>query len=270
VAQVRGKGVLVDFWTYSCINCLRTRPHLEAWDRAYRKAGLVIVGVHTPEFAFEHDLSNVRKATKDLGVRYPVALDNDYKTWNSYQNEFWPAEYLIDRRGRLRHTHFGEGEYDKTEMLIRRLLGERAHGRLAAVADTTPQEITTPESYLGYSRLDRYVGARIVPNLPHEYRFPLTVPPDTLAYAGSWRVESERIVAGAGARLRLHFQARDVYLVLGGRGKLDVLVDGRRTRTVDVSGISRLYTLLHYSRVENGLLELRFTPRLAAYAFTFG
>src|SRR5919201_46045 len=119
LASLRGKVVLVDFWTYSCINCLRTLPHLEAWDRAYREDGLVIVGVHTPEFAFEHVLSNVRAAVKRLDVRYPVALDNDYATWNAYANEYWPAEYLIDRDGRLRHTHFGEGEYDQTEATIR-------------------------------------------------------------------------------------------------------------------------------------------------------
>src|ERR671933_140037 len=154
---------LVDFWTYSCINCLRTLPHLEAWDRAYRKDGLVIVGVHTPEFAFEHSLSNVRKATRRLGVRYPVALDNDYATWTAYSNQYWPAEYLLDRRGHVRHYHFGEGEYGRTEQLIRQLLApERAHLPTAtAIADRTPMAATTPESYLGYERLDRYAGSRI-------------------------------------------------------------------------------------------------------------
>src|SRR5437667_3918435 len=150
LASLRGKVVLVDFWTYSCINCLRTLPHLEAWDRAYRKDGLVIVGVHTPEFAFEHSLSNVREATRRLGVRYPIAIDNGYGTWQAYGNQYWPAEYLIDRNGHVRHAHFGEGEYSQTESLIRRLLAADMNTLAAATKapDTTPSGILTPEPYL--------------------------------------------------------------------------------------------------------------------------
>src|ERR671937_2587587 len=148
LASLRGKVVLVDFWTYSCINCLRTLPHLEAWDRAYRKAGLRIVGIHTPEFAFEHVPSNVRSAARRLGVRYPVGLDNGYRTWTAYHNEYWPADYLVDRAGRVRFTHFGEGSYGETENEIRRLVGEHASLPRTEVADATPTEITTPESYL--------------------------------------------------------------------------------------------------------------------------
>src|SRR5919198_543334 len=187
LASLRGKVVLVDFWTYSCINCLRTLPHLEAWDRAYRKDGLVIVGVHTPEFAFEHSLSNVRKATRRLGVRYPVALDNDYATWTAYSNQYWPAEYLLDRRGHVRHYHFGEGEYGRTEQLIRQLLAlELAHLPSAtAIADRTPMAATTPESYLGYERLDRYAGSRITRDRFATYRFPASLPLDELAYGGA-------------------------------------------------------------------------------------
>ena len=124
--DLRGKVVLVDFWTYTCINCLRTLPHLEAWDAAYREKGLVIVGVHTPEFAFEHSASNVEAAIRRLGVHYPVPLDNEYATWDAYSNQYWPAEYLVDRSGHVRHVHFGEGEYDQTEALIRRLLAAPA------------------------------------------------------------------------------------------------------------------------------------------------
>ena len=151
--------MLVDFWTYSCINCLRTLPHLEAWDKRYRKAGLVIVGVHTPEFAFEHVPSNVREASRKLGVRYPVAIDDDYRTWSAYQNDAWPAEYLIDKRGHVREIKKGEGQYDETERSIRTLLGEPSGAQLASVKDRTPQHLTTPESYLGWERLDRYVGS---------------------------------------------------------------------------------------------------------------
>src|SRR2546421_489901 len=245
VAGLRGKVVLVDFWTYSCINCLRTLPHLEAWDRAYRKAGLVIVGVHTPEFAFEHVVSNVRSASRRLGVRYPVAIDNGYGTWEAYGNQYWPAEYLIDRNGHVRHAHFGEGEYDRTEALIRRLLAADMNTLAAATKapDTTPNGILTPESYLGYKRLDRYVGSPPAHDREATYRFPKQVGPNELAYAGRWRVEGERIVAGAGARLRLHYQARDVYLVLGGKGRVQTLLDGETARTVVVNG-DRLYTLV--------------------------
>jgi cytochrome c biogenesis protein CcdA/thiol-disulfide isomerase/thioredoxin len=271
VAKLRGKVVLVDFWTYSCINCLRTLPHLEAWDRAYRKDGLVIVGVHTPEFAFEHVVSNVRGAARRLGVRYPVAIDDRYGTWKAYQNQYWPAEYLIDRSGHVRDVHFGEGDYGKTERTIRRLLATPA-AALAAVThqrDTTPTDLITPESYLGYERLDRYAGSKLAEDREATYRFPKRVAANELAYAGRWRVEGERIVAGAGARLRLHYQARDVYLVLGGKGRLRTFLDGRPARTVIVDG-DRLYTLVSDPAEHDRLLELRFTRGVAAYAFTFG
>jgi cytochrome c biogenesis protein CcdA/thiol-disulfide isomerase/thioredoxin len=271
LAALRGKVVLIDFWTYSCINCLRTLPHLEAWDRAYRKDGLVIVGVHTPEFAFEHSLSNVRSATRRLGVRYPVALDNDYGTWDAYSNQYWPAEYLLDRRGHVRHVHFGEGEYDRTEQLIRQLLAP-GRSRLpteTAIADRTPMAVTTPESYLGYQRLDRYAGSDIVRDRFTTYRFPASLSLDHLAYGGSWLVRGEDVLAGRQARLRLHFHAHDVYLVLGGSGTVRVLVDGRAERVVRVRG-DRLYTLLSGKKLVEGLLELRFSPGIEAYAFTFG
>ena len=270
LTKLRGKVVLVDFWTYSCINCLRTLPHLEAWDRRYRKAGLVIVGVHTPEFAFEHVVSNVRKATRRLGVRYPVAIDNGYKTWDAYRNDAWPAEYLIDRRGQVREVKKGEGNYGDTERKIQALLGEPSGAQLASVRDRTPQHFTTPESYLGWQRLQRYAGSAITPDRMIPYRFPKAIPPDSLAYSGSWTVEGERIVAGRDARLRLSFIAQHVYLVLSGRGRLDVLVNGKKVRAIRIGGLSRLYTLLSYKTERAGLLELRFAPHIAAYAFTFG
>src|SRR5438874_2111343 len=162
ITDLRGKVVLVDFWTYSCINCLRTLPHLRAWYAAYHARGLEIVGVHTPEFAFEHVLSNVRKATHGLDVTWPVALDNKYATWNAYSNQYWPAEYLVDRTGHVRRAHFGEGEYDKSEQLIRILLGKGVPKRTTDVADATPTGLLSPETYLGTYRLDpaRYVGKR--------------------------------------------------------------------------------------------------------------
>jgi cytochrome c biogenesis protein CcdA/thiol-disulfide isomerase/thioredoxin len=268
--RLRGKVVLVDFWTYSCINCLRTLPHLEAWDKRYRKAGLVIVGVHTPEFAFEHVPSNVREASRKLGVRYPVAIDDGYHTWDAFQNDSWPAEYLIDKRGDVREIKKGEGRYDETEDTIRTLLGEPTDAQLASVKDRTPQHLTTPESYLGWERLDRYVGSPLSANVPVRYRFPRGIPLNDLAYAGVWTVQRQRIVAGHDARLRLHFVAQNVYLVLSGRGRMQVLVDGRPGKTIPVRGLSRLYTLLHYDHLTEGTLELRLTPGISAYAFTFG
>jgi len=270
LGELRGRVVLIDFWTYSCVNCLRTLPHLKAWDRAYRDDGLTILGIHAPEFAFEREPRNVRAAVRKLGIRYPVALDNDYVTWTAYANQYWPAKYLIDRTGHVRYFHPGEGSYDETENLIRRYLGEKAADRAPRVADRTPRTATTPESYLGYERLDRFVGSRVVPGREASYRFPRYLGPDQLAYSGRLRVEKERIVAGDGAGLRLRFAAREVNLVLGGTGEVEVWLDGGRRRVVDVGGEPRLYTLLRLRRPSRGLLELRFSPGVSAYAFTFG
>jgi cytochrome c biogenesis protein CcdA/thiol-disulfide isomerase/thioredoxin len=268
--QLRGRVVLIDFWTYSCINCLRTLPHLKAWDSAYRDDGLTIVGVHAPEFAFERVPGNVRSAVRKQGIRYPVALDNDFATWTAYANEYWPAKYLIDRNGRVRYYHFGEGEYDETERLIRRYLGEEVGDEVEGITDRTPSGHTTPESYLGFERLERFVGSRLVAGREATYRFPRSLAPDQLAYAGRVRVEPERIVAGRGARLRLQFVASEVNLVLGGRGSVEVFLDGSRRGVVQIGGEPRLYNLLRLSRLTEGLLELQFTPGLSAYAFTFG
>jgi cytochrome c biogenesis protein CcdA/thiol-disulfide isomerase/thioredoxin len=266
--QLRGKVVLIDFWTYSCINCLRTLPHLKAWYAAYHDQGLVIVGVHTPEFAFEHVTSNVRDAVKRLGVSWPVVQDNRYTTWDNYTNQYWPAEYLIDRSGHVRHTHFGEGEYGKTEALIRTLLG--AHGSAARhVADATPAGPLTPESYLGYTRLARYVGSKLVPGVTAPYTFAKSLAQDELSYSGDWRVEGDRIVAGRGARLRLHFGASNVYIVLGGHGTVQGLVNGKTASTIKVDA-QRLYTVRASKRWIDGFLELRFARGIQAYSFTFG
>ena len=274
---LRGKVVVIDFWTYSCINCLRTLPYLRAWDRTYRDDGLVIVGVHTPEFAFEREEGNVRRAVRELGLRYPVALDPRYGTWNAWGNRYWPAKYFVDRRGHVRWAHFGEGEYAESERVIRRLLaegGEAPGARTGAVeADVSSGHATTPETYLGWKRLNRaqYRGSPPQPDALVRYVFPDgELPPNGFSYDGPWRVESERIVAaGEGARLRLRFLARDVHLVLGGRGSVEVLLNGRRRRVVEVTD-ARLYTLLRLPRVRDGLLELRFGEGVAAYAFTFG
>ena len=269
--QLRGKVVLVDFWTYSCINCLRTLPYLRTWYRTYAKNGFVIVGVHTPEFAFEHDVSNVTNAIHEYGVKYPVAIDNGYGTWNAYGNQYWPAEYLIDARGDVREAKFGEGKYTETENAIRSLLAERDASlpKAAHLADHTPTYAATPESYLGTDRLDRYQGSPIKKNKLAKYTLPFVLDQSQLAYGGYWKVEGQRIIAGKDARLRLHFFARKVHLVLGGTGYVDVLLNGKFLRRVHVTK-PQLYTLLDQGRDRGGQLELRFTPGLSAYAFTFG
>jgi cytochrome c biogenesis protein CcdA/thiol-disulfide isomerase/thioredoxin len=270
ISELKGKVVLVDFWTYSCINCLRTLPHVEAWDRLYRKDGLVIVGVHTPEFAFEHVPSNVQAAVKRLGVHYPVALDNDYGTWNAYGNQYWPAKYLIDRNGHVRYAHFGEGNYDITEENIRSLLGEKPASPAAdRLHDLTPSGPITPESYLGFERIDRFTGSKIYPDKEATYAFPAALGRDDFAYAGRWTVHAQRIVAGKHARLKLRYYARKVFLVLGGLGTVQVLVDGRPHGIVHVDS-DRLYTLVERESIDDAVLELRFSPGVSAYAFTFG
>jgi cytochrome c biogenesis protein CcdA/thiol-disulfide isomerase/thioredoxin len=273
LSGLRGRVVLIDFWTYSCINCLRTLPHLRAWDRAYRSDGLTIVGVHSPEFAFEQEEDNVRAAIDRLDLRYPVAMDNDFGTWDAWQNRYWPAKYLIDRQGRVRYSHFGEGEYDETESRIRGLLAERAE-RLPArvrVADRTPRTFLSPETYLGHLRIsgEQFVTDTFARDRPVTYRFPPELQQNEFAFAGRVTVEPERMVAGPGARLRMRFRAQKVHLVLGGLGQVDVLLDGKLRRTVTVSE-AKLYTLLSLPRAREGLLELRFTPGVSAYAFTFG
>jgi len=268
---LRGKVVLVNFWTYTCINCLRELPHLKAWDAAYRSHGLVVVGVHAPEFAFEHVVANVSSAVSDLGIRYPVPIDNDYGTWNAYANQYWPATYLVDGNGHVRYLHFGEGEYGRTEQVIRTLLAEGAAVPLAPAApDRTPTEPQTPETYLGWERISpTYAGSPIEENRISRYIFPPTLAVNGYAYGGRWRVGSERIVAGRNARLRIRFHGMLVHLVMTGRGAVDVIVDGRPVRRISVRR-DRLYTLLGRNDPHDGLLELRFTSGVSAYAFTFG
>jgi thiol-disulfide isomerase/thioredoxin len=268
LAGLRGRVVLIDFWTYSCINCLRTLPHLREWHDRYEAAGLTIVGVHSPEFAFERVEANVRENARGLGVTWPVALDNEFATWGAWHNQYWPAKYLIDRDGRLRYYHFGEGEYAETEEAIRTLLGSDVPPA-SGLADESPEGLRTPETYLGHLRLDRNGGDAVVRDREHRYRLPASIGESEFALGGAWTVEDERAVAGPDAELRLRYLGRDVFLVLTGRGTVEVLVDGKPERRVRVTE-DRLYTLVERAELAQHVLELRFTPGLAAYAFTFG
>ena len=269
--DLRGRVVLVNFWTYTCVNCLRELPHLKAWDEAYRPQGLTIVGVHAPEFAFEHVVSNVRGAVRDLGIRYAVPIDNDFGTWNAWANRYWPANYLIDRTGHVRYVHFGEGEYDRTEGAIRTLLAaSKATPSAEAIPDRTPTQGQTPETYLGWERLSpAYAGSPIEEGRFAGYTMPPNLAADGYAYGGRWKVEPERIVAGPGARLRIRYAGNRVHLVMTGNGTVDVSVDGHHVRRMRING-DRLYTLLDADDPHEGLLELRFSPGVAGYAFTFG
>ena len=229
LAGLRGKVVLIDFWTYTCINCIRTLPYLRAWDERYRDRGLVIVGVHTPEFEFEKDAGNVRDAIARSRLRYPVAQDNDYGTWNAWRNRYWPAKYLIDATGQVRYVHFGEGEYDATEQAIRSLLAE-AGGRARPRAGRQPGEVpgeATPETYLGTARAARWLTPPH--DGVHEYPGARRMLPDRFALEGRWRVDDESAEAVARAVLTARVRAKSVYLVLGSpaRRVVEVVVDGK-------------------------------------------
>jgi cytochrome c biogenesis protein CcdA/thiol-disulfide isomerase/thioredoxin len=282
LAGLRGRVVLIDFWTYSCINCQRTLPHVQAWDRAYRDAGLTVIGVHTPEFAFEHVPANIAGQARALGVHYPVAIDNDYGTWNAYHNRYWPAEYLIDPAGVIRHVSFGEGGYAETEELIRQLLAERDPTAAAAAAappvelagavpDTTPTTGLTPETYLGYQYAPLHLsGPAPTPDRPALYRYPVRLDADTVALAGTWTAGPEAVTAGPDARLELSYRADRVYLVLAGQGSVTVRADGQEVSTVAVSGVPRLYPLRSAPGATRTVLELSVSPGVQAYDFTFG
>jgi cytochrome c biogenesis protein CcdA/thiol-disulfide isomerase/thioredoxin len=276
LASLRGKVVLVDFWTYSCVNCIRTLPYVKHWYDTYRGDGFVVVGVHTPEFAFEHVPSNVERAVESFGIDYPVAIDNDYGTWTAWGNRYWPAEYYIDRQGDVRYAHFGEGDYADTEKVIRTLLAEKDLPApvSGSIQDRTPTEALTPETYLGTERLQNFVGSPVVRGREASYTIPEVVPANSFAYGGRWLVDTERIVAGEGARLRLSYHARNVYLVLGTsggtNGSVQVSVDGKPVKTVTVTS-DRLYTLVaRPGPAADHTLDLSFSPGTEAYAFTFG
>jgi cytochrome c biogenesis protein CcdA/thiol-disulfide isomerase/thioredoxin len=274
LGKLRGKVVLVDFWTYSCVNCIRTLPYLKAWYARYHRDGLVIVGVHTPEFAFEHVVSNVRRAVREHGIHYPVAVDDRYGTWDAWANQYWPADYLIDRNGDVRDAHFGEGAYAQTEADIRTLLGERAQGppaRAKGAIAPSPQ-VQTPETYLGTSRAQGYTQ-QLHPSADFDYGPQTSARPNTIALAGHWRVESHQIVAGAHARLVFEYVAPRIYVVAGppgaGPATLGVSVDGSPRASVRVPD-DDLYQLAHMPDAGPHQLVLSVPAGTSLYSFTFG
>jgi thiol-disulfide isomerase/thioredoxin len=291
-AELRGHVVLVNFWTLTCINWLRTEPYVRAWSQAYRRDGLIVVGVHTPEFSFEHELGRVRHATEEREIDYPVAADNDYAVWSAFDNHYWPALYFVDAEGIIRDHHFGEGRYDQSERVIQRLLGVerelvsvRGHG-VEAEADWI--HLRTPETYLGYDRGERLAspgGAAL--DERRAYQGPDRLPPHHWALAGEWTIGRESVVLGrAGGSIAYRFHARDAHLVLSGpTGEpipFRVLLDGEApgpSHGVDVaedgSGVlrdGRLYQLVRqHDTVRERTLEITFLePGAGAYVFTFG
>ena len=295
--QLRGKVVLIDFWTYSCINCLRSIPYVRAWDDKYRKYGLVVIGVHAPEFAFERDPANVERAVRELGIRYPVALDNRYKLWSALKNNYWPAHYFIDARGRVRYHHFGEGKYAMSERVIRQLLAEAGRapmdgGRAQAVASGAQaaaaiRDIKSPETYIGYWRAKNFVSpGGLLRDQPKTYAAaPLKL--NDWALEGRWidRRQSARSLA-PGAKIHFRFHARDLHLVLasasgrpvryrvtldgkapGGDAGVDARADGRGAVTTE-----RLYQLVRQKGpVRERTFAIEFLdPGVEAFAFTFG
>lgn len=287
LSGLRGHVVLVDFWTYTCINCIRTLPYLKAWDAAYRHDGLRIIGVETPEFAFEHDAGNVENAIEQFGLRYPVVQDNKMGTWNAYGNEYWPADYLIDAHGQVRYAAFGEGDYDKTETAIRALLAESGAsvgGKSHPTDVVVPSEVATPETYLGTARAQGWINGP--KSGQHDYGAPPTgeLTLNDFAYSGTWSIEAQPATALAGAGVDLEFDAKNVYLVLSSPGErplpVQVLLDGHPISAADAGADvhdatvtvrrQRLYSLVSLPSDQRHRLSLRFANGISAYAFTFG
>ena len=255
LSELRGKVVLIDFWTYTCINCIRTLPYLKSWHEKYKDKGLIIIGVHTPEFEFEKNPENVAKAIKDFGIEYAVMQDNDYATWRVYNNRYWPAKYFIDKNGKIRDTHFGEGEYDESEKLIQELLKEAGMLKedMAINNPSYTVESRTPETYLGSNR---------------------RTDDGNLSYSGSWQVTPERALPGARANLEFNYEAKNVFLVMGpegeNAGKVNVYLDDKFITQITVDEY-RLYDLIKLENSGRHILRLEFLDsNLELYAFTFG
>lgn len=285
--DLRGKVVLVDFWTYTCINCIRTLPYLKSWHQKYKDKGLVIIGVHTPEFEFEKNPDNVEKAIKDFGIEYPVMQDNDYATWNAYNNRYWPAEYFIDKTGKIRRTHFGEGDYDESELFLQKLLEEKGESIDIPISNPTYTiQARTPETYLGYKRLE-YLSSpeKINVNQKAQFTAPAALPNNQFALSGFWTIGDEYAMPEKGSALIIDFEAKDVFLVMRPKenqeGKIKVYLEenivSEDSRGVDVvDGIvtvdtDRLYSLVKFTNSSRHILRLEFLDNnLELYAFTFG
>ena len=298
-ADLRGKVVLVDFWTYTCINWLRSLPYVRKWAEKYKEQGLVVIGVHTPEFRFEKDVDNVRRAAKEMKIDFPIAIDNDYAIWRAFDNHYWPALYVIDAQGRIRHHQFGEGEYERSERIIQQLLSEAGFSgigdQLAAVdargveAEADWTDLKSPENYLGHERTENFVspgGAAV--DKRRVYAAPARVKLNDWALSGDWTVKKDAVVLNkASGRIAYRFHARDLHLVMGpaARGasvRFRVFIDGQppgAAHGIDVDdqgngtvAEQRLYQLIRQSTpIADRQFEIEFLdPGVEAFSFTFG
>lgn len=268
LAELQGKVVLIDFWTYSCINCIRTLPYVTQWYEKYKDQGFEIIAVHTPEFAFEKVTSNVETALKRYNITYPVAQDNNYKTWSAFKNQFWPAKYLIDKNGDIVYTHFGEGEYEETELAIRTLLG--LEGEFEMPKQEEVNQAGTPEIYLGSARLANFGGLEVPTSEEQIYAFPTKLTKNKFALEGRWRFEQEAVVHSQGfGRIRLNFNAAKVFMVAQSFEPvtIKVYVDGKLHKGVTISG-SDLYPLYESATGGNHIMEIEF-PQSGTQVFTF-
>ncbi|RKE36088.1 cytochrome c biogenesis protein CcdA [Paraburkholderia sp. BL23I1N1] len=302
VQDLRGKVVLVDFWTYSCINCLRSLPYVKAWAQKYKDQGLVVIGVHAPEFAFERNVDNVKKAVHDLGVDYPVAIDNNYAIWRALNNQYWPAHYFVDGKGQIRYHHFGEGDYAESEKVIQALLIEAGHTNVSKVAvglggagaqgveaAADDADMQSPETYIGYDRAENFVSpGGATQDKVHTYAAPAQLAVNDWGLAGAWQVGAEHAtLTAASGRIVYRFHARDLHLVLGpdkdGKPvRFRVSVDGAAPGAVHGTDVAadgtgtvteqRLYQLVRQSGdVADHTFSIEFLdPGVQAYAFTFG
>jgi len=298
--SLRGKVVVLDFWTYSCINCLRSLPYVKGWYDKYKDHGLVVIGVHAPEFAFERNPDNVRRAVSDLGIGYPVALDNGFAIWKGFNNQFWPAHYFIDAAGRIRGHHFGEGDYAESEETIRRLLiaagytnlpaaGGQAAGAAGVEAASDIAQVQSPETYIGYRRAENFLSpGGFLEDQSHAYAVPAALDLNQWALDGTWRVDAEKaVLESASGRIVYGFSARDLHLVLGpgASGKtirFRVRLDGappgaNHGADTDADGVGevngqRLYQLIRQSgEIRPHVFSIEFLDDdVQAYAFTFG
>ena len=285
MASLKGKVVLVDFWTYSCVNCIRTLPYIKSWYAQYHEQGFEIVGVHTPEFEFEKDLKNVEMAVKKFGILYPVALDPKYQTWNHFKNRYWPAHFLIDKTGQVVYEHFGEGDYDVTENNIRYLLNLSGPSAKTQVEQVSHKTHLSPETYLGHYRAEAFANPERAKGELANYKFPKVLEMDHWALEGAWLLQEEHVLAKArGAKLKLHFEAKKVFLVMGNRtGKAlraRVTLNGESVgedKGADVQNSfvevkeHRLYELLSRRDSSPAYLQLEAQePGIEFYVFTFG
>ncbi|MFP1603069.1 cytochrome c biogenesis protein DipZ [Microbacterium sp. 2216-1] len=273
--QLRGEVVLIDFWAYSCINCQRSIPHVVAWDDAYRDAGLNVIGIHSPEYAFEKDAGNVRAGIDDFGIDYPVALDNTLSTWTAYRNRYWPAHYLIDAEGTVRHISFGEGNYAATEKMIRELLQDADPNaslpEATEIADVTPEVgATTRETFLGSAKDVNYGGPGAYRAGRGSYTLPQQQPDDSFALDGDWQIETQYATPVAGeSGIRLNYRASEVRMVLAGAGDVTVRGDDGSTRTLRVDGTPRSYQVVD-DDPHTGVLTVDVSEGVEVYSFTFG